>query len=77
MGKVRPEGIKRIANDLIKRYPDKFSKEFEQNKKNIEEYLIYDAKKMRNRVAGYITRLKRIEENKAKDLQPSDQQIIE
>ncbi|WP_455364052.1 30S ribosomal protein S17e [[Eubacterium] cellulosolvens] len=74
MGKVRPEGIKRIANDLIRRYPDKFSKEFEQNKKNIEEYLIYDAKKMRNRVAGYVTRLKRIEENRSKDLQPSDQQ---
>ncbi|WP_455367426.1 30S ribosomal protein S17e [[Eubacterium] cellulosolvens] len=77
MGKVRPEGIKRIANDLIKKYPDKFSKDFDQNKKNIEEYLIYDAKKMRNRVAGYITRLKKIEENKAKELQPSDQQTLE
>jgi len=73
LGKVRPEGIKRIAKELIKKYPDRFSKNFEENKKNLEGLLIYDGKKMRNRVAGYIIRLKRVEEIQAEALQSPEE----
>ena len=33
MGKVRPEHVKRLARKLIERFPDKFTTEFEHNKK--------------------------------------------
>ncbi|MCK4424868.1 30S ribosomal protein S17e, partial [Candidatus Bathyarchaeota archaeon] len=36
MGKVRTELIKRIAKELLRRYPDKFSKDFKENKRVID-----------------------------------------
>jgi len=33
MGKVRPEHVKRLARKLVERFPDKFTTEFEHNKK--------------------------------------------
>jgi len=77
LGKVRTESIKRIARELVKKYPDRLTKDFEENKKNIEGLLVYDAKKMRNRVAGYITRLKRAEEARVKAEQTPEEQTIE
>lgn len=57
MGNVRPEQIKKVARELINRYPDKFSTDFEQNKKFLEKVAQISTVKMRNRIAGYITRL--------------------
>ncbi|NIR86819.1 30S ribosomal protein S17e [Candidatus Bathyarchaeota archaeon] len=57
MGKVRPERVKRIARELVKRYPDKFTTDFEDNKKLVESLLRISSTKLRNRIAGYITRL--------------------
>lgn len=57
MGNVRPEQIKKVARELINRYPDKFSTDFEQNKKSLETVARISTVKMRNRIAGYITRL--------------------
>lgn len=57
MGKVRTEQVKRIAQELIKRYPDKFSTDFENNKKLVESLTSISSTKLRNRVAGYVTRL--------------------
>ncbi|MFB0501715.1 MAG: 30S ribosomal protein S17e [Candidatus Bathyarchaeia archaeon] len=57
MGKVRPERVKRIARELVKRYPDKFTTDFEDNKKLVESFVNISSTKLRNRIAGYITRL--------------------
>lgn len=55
MGNVRTEQIKRTAKELIRRFPDKFSSDFEINK-HIVAILIEGATiKIRNQVAGYIT----------------------
>jgi len=54
LGKVRTEIVKRTARDMLQRYPDKFTTDFEVNKKGMSDVL-------RNRVAGYTTRLKRVE----------------
>ncbi|MEM2975391.1 MAG: 30S ribosomal protein S17e [Candidatus Bathyarchaeia archaeon] len=54
---MRPEQIKKVARELINRYPDKFSTDFEQNKKSLETVARISTVKMRNRIAGYITRL--------------------
>jgi len=57
MGKVRTEQVKRIARELLDRYPDKFSTDFENNKKFVTELTNISSTKLRNRVAGYTARL--------------------
>ncbi len=56
-GKVRTELVKRIARELVERFPDKFTTDFETNKKLVESLTNISSTKLRNRVAGYITRL--------------------
>jgi len=57
LGNVRPETVKRIAHELIRRYPDKFTSDFDENKKAIASLTNISSTKIRNRIAGYITRL--------------------
>ncbi|MDH5783871.1 MAG: 30S ribosomal protein S17e [Candidatus Bathyarchaeota archaeon] len=57
MGKVRPEHVKRIAKELVQRFPDKFTTNFENNKKMVKEFTNLSSTKLRNRIAGYVTRL--------------------
>ena len=57
MGKVRTEQVKRIARELLDRYPDKFSTDFEKNKQFVTELTNISSTKLRNRVAGYTARL--------------------
>ena len=57
MGKVRTEQVKRIARELLDRYPDKFTADFESNKKFVEALTNISSTKLRNRVAGYAARL--------------------
>jgi len=57
LGKVRPERVKKVARELLSRYPDKFTADFESNKKLIGSLSKIPSVKLRNRIAGYITRL--------------------
>ena len=57
MGKVRTEKVKRIAHELVKRYPGKFTSDFEENKKIVMSLANIPSSKLRNRIVGYITRL--------------------
>ena len=57
MGKVRPEKVKKVARELLKRFPDKFSADFESNKKALATVAETSSTKLRNRIAGYVTRL--------------------
>lgn len=57
MGKVRTEQVKRIARELLDKYPSKFSTDFENNKKLVNEFTNISSIKLRNRVAGYTARL--------------------
>ena len=59
MGKVRTEQVKKIARELLDRYPDKFSTDFENNKQFVTELTNISSTKLRNRVAGYTARLAR------------------
>lgn len=54
MGRIRTRWIKNLAEDLVKNYPDKFGKDFETNKKVLDELKVVDSKKTRNKLAGYI-----------------------
>jgi small subunit ribosomal protein S17e len=57
LGKVRTEYVKRIARELVERFPDKFTTDFENNKKLVDDFTNISSTKLRNRVAGYTTRL--------------------
>ena len=57
MGRIKTKQIKRIALQLIELHRDKFKNNFEDNKKLVEEFAEIPSKKMRNVIAGYVTRL--------------------
>ena len=57
MGNVRPDHVKKIAKEMIKSYPDKFTVDFESNKQLVSSLINVSSTGLRNRIAGYITRL--------------------
>ncbi|HIP65347.1 MAG TPA: 30S ribosomal protein S17e [Pyrodictium sp.] len=57
MGKVRPGLVKRTARKLLEMYPDLFTEDFEHNKRVVSMLLEVESKKLRNQIAGYVTRL--------------------
>ncbi len=57
MGRIKTARIKRAANTTIKGFKDKLTTDFETNKKLVDELAEVSSKKIRNIVAGYITRL--------------------
>ncbi|MDG6223979.1 MAG: 30S ribosomal protein S17e [Candidatus Thermoplasmatota archaeon] len=60
MGNIRPTYIKRAAVELVKRYPDRFSDDFEENKKVMAELAHFQSHSLRNKVAGYIIRHRKV-----------------
>jgi small subunit ribosomal protein S17e len=57
MGKVRTVLIKNVSKELITKYPDVFTTDFEENKNLLDKYVEIDSKHLRNRIAGYIVNL--------------------
>ncbi|NJE26622.1 30S ribosomal protein S17e [Thermococcus sp. MV5] len=62
MGNIKQGFIKRTARELFSRYPNEFTRDFEYNKKKVEELTNITSKTMRNRIAGYVTRLVKLKE---------------
>ena len=60
MGKIRQGFIKRVARELVDRYPNEFTTDFEHNNKKVQELTNVTSKKIRNRIAGYVTKLMRM-----------------
>jgi ribosomal protein S17E len=58
MGKIKPKLVKKNAGILLSKGID-FTPEFEKNKKLLGDVL--PSKKIRNQMAGYLTRLKKQE----------------
>ncbi|MDR0798086.1 MAG: 30S ribosomal protein S17e [Nitrososphaerota archaeon] len=56
MGKVKTEQIKRTGKELMIRFPNKFSSNFDENKKLVDTLTVGTTTRVRNKVAGYITR---------------------
>jgi small subunit ribosomal protein S17e len=61
MGRIKTSFIKKIAKDLLEKNADKFSTDFETNKKIVSQLIDINSKRIRNIVAGYITSLKKKE----------------
>jgi small subunit ribosomal protein S17e len=62
MGNIKQTFIKRVARELFDRYPNEFTSDFEHNKKKVEELTNVTSKTIRNRIAGYMTKLVRMKE---------------
>lgn len=56
MGKAVPKGIKSKALLLLKEFPEKFSSDFENNKKAIVEFGKIFSKTNRNLIVGFMSR---------------------
>jgi small subunit ribosomal protein S17e len=56
MGRVRGKTVRKVTIDVLKEYKDKFSADYENNKKELDS-LIKTDKRMRNKIAGFITQL--------------------
>ena len=62
MGRVRPEIVKRTARELLEKYRKAFTNDFEHNKQMVMKLTTVKSKKLRNKIAGYITHLAKREE---------------
>jgi small subunit ribosomal protein S17e len=56
LGNIRQTHIKNVAIDLVKKYPDQFTGDFQNNKEKVDSLVLVSSKLLRNRIAGYITR---------------------
>ena len=63
MGRVRPTYIKRVAIELVRNHPERFTDDFDYNKAVVSELTDVDSLTMRNRITGYLTRFRKQERN--------------
>ena len=62
MGRIKTALVKRVTRELLKAHRDQFTPEFTKNKEIVNTIANMPSKKIRNVVAGYLTRLKRSEQ---------------
>ncbi|MGC8849789.1 MAG: 30S ribosomal protein S17e, partial [Candidatus Bathyarchaeia archaeon] len=52
---MRIEIVKRMARELVSKFPDAFNTNYYDNKRKVMEFIDVESKRLRNRIAGYIT----------------------
>lgn len=57
MGKQRSKILRRRAEELLALYPEKFSEDYEANKKELEALKMFPTKISRNIVAGILSKI--------------------
>jgi len=56
MGRIRTNIVKRQAENLYQENKEKFGKKFDENKLALKDLAEFPTKKLRNLIAGYITK---------------------
>jgi small subunit ribosomal protein S17e len=56
LGKVKTEQVKRVGRELMERFPAKFTTNFDENKRSVDTLTQGTTTRVRNQIAGYITR---------------------
>ncbi len=56
MGRIKSTPVKNLARLIVSEHGDEFTTNFEKNKAIIKQVKKIDSKKIRNVVAGYITK---------------------
>ena len=57
MGRIKTKLIKGVTNKLVDRHRQDFKQNFEENKKLVSKFADISSTKIRNVIAGYVTRL--------------------
>jgi len=73
MGRIKQTFLKRTANELMESYNENFSTDFDSNKKKVQELTNIESKSIRNKVAGYITRMMGQGEKEKKRIEQANQ----
>ena len=55
MGRVRTKTVKKSAKVIVEKYYSRLTLDFQVNKKVCDEIAVLPSKRMRNKIAGYIT----------------------
>ena len=53
---IKPSYIKTIGTELLVKQRENFSGSFDENKEQLAKSAVIESKRVRNRIAGYITR---------------------
>jgi small subunit ribosomal protein S17e len=53
---IKPSYIKTMGTELLNKQRDYFSNNFDENKQQLGSSAVIGSKRVRNRIAGYITR---------------------
>jgi small subunit ribosomal protein S17e len=53
---IKPSYIKSMGNELLVKQREHFSNNFDENKQQLGSSVAVESKRVRNRIAGYITR---------------------
>ncbi|MBN1792073.1 30S ribosomal protein S17e [Candidatus Woesearchaeota archaeon] len=57
MGRIKTRKVKAVTMDLLEEHREKFGTDFDENKLKVSELTGVESKKLRNIIAGYLTRL--------------------
>jgi small subunit ribosomal protein S17e len=57
LGNIKSLLIKKTAKNLIEKYPDRFTKNYQKNKEELDKLMQINSKSTRNMIAGYITHI--------------------
>jgi len=53
---IKPSYIKTMGTELLNKQKENFSNNFDENKQQLSSSAVIESKRVRNRIAGYITR---------------------
>lgn len=56
MGRIKTQQIKSAGNDIWDKFGKKFGKDFNKNKEAVAQVAVIHSKKIRNILAGYLTK---------------------
>ncbi|MBU0757806.1 MAG: 30S ribosomal protein S17e [Nanoarchaeota archaeon] len=56
MGRIKTKKVKKVTDELVRLHGDKFKEDFDSNKLLVSELATVPSKKLRNIIAGYVTR---------------------
>merc|ERR1719263_1639613 len=57
MGRVRTKTVKKSAKVIVEKYYSRLALDFQSNKRLCDEIAVLPSKRMRNKIAGYVTHL--------------------
>ena len=65
---------RRLAQQILSRHPELFSDDYEKNKKALDDLALIPSKQLRNKIAGYIAKESRPDEEAEEGSSEEEQQ---